>query len=188
MRTTRISRSGLFVAAVAAPFVLAASPVSAAPGAPLVPAGINVSATGSMVQVTTTSCPSGGKASLIGNGNASFAAGEQVDLAGGGTTQSASWQGVSPGMYTVAVVCSGGASAGSQRVTVSSPTPTTSPTGTATPTGRPTSPSGQVRGGLGGGAPRDTGGQIAVGAALALTAGLGGAWLIRRRRDRGSHS
>ncbi|MFC7305453.1 hypothetical protein ACFQVC_14625 [Streptomyces monticola] len=186
MRTTRISlRSGLTVAAVAAvaaPLALAASPAAAA--APTATAGINVSATGSMVQVTTTSCPNGGKASLMGNGNASFAGGEQVDLAGGSASQSASWQGVSPGTYTVAVVCTGGASAGSQRVTVSSTTPSSSPS----PSVRPTTPSGQVRGGLGGGAGEDTTVQIAGGAALALTAGLGGTWLIRRRRGRGSHS
>ncbi|MFM9370226.1 hypothetical protein [Streptomyces sp. Da 82-17] len=177
MRTSRISpRSGLFVAAAAAPLALLASPATAAP------TGINVSATGTTVQVTTTSCPSGGKASLMGNGSASFAGGEQVDLAGGGTTQSASWQGVSPGTYTVAVICTGGASAGAQRVTVSSPTSTTSPTT------RPTSPTGQFRGGLGGSAPEDAGMQIAGGATLALAAGLGGAWLLRRRRRSGSHS
>ncbi|NBE54362.1 hypothetical protein [Streptomyces boluensis] len=190
MRTTRISpRAALFIAAVAAPLTLAAGPawagpVSAAPGTALVPTGISVSATGSVVQVTTTDCPDGGKAALMGNGNASFAGGEQVDLAGGGTTQSATWQGVSPGTYTVAVICTGGASAGSQRVTVSGTAPTTSPTTTA----RPTSPSGQVRGGLGGGAPEDTGAQIIGGAALALAAGLGGTWVMRRRRSRGRHS
>ncbi|MDQ8700876.1 hypothetical protein RCO28_00005 [Streptomyces sp. LHD-70] len=181
-RSPRFPRSGLFVAAVAAPLALVASPALAASGPLVVPTQINVTATGTTVQVTTTSCPSGGRASLMGNGSASFTGGEQVDLAGGGTSKSASWQGVSPGSYTVAVICTGGASAGAQRVTVSSPTATSSPTT------RPTSPTGQVRGGLGGGAPQDTAVRIAGGAALALTAGLGGAWLIRRRRSRGGHS
>lgn len=178
MRMTRISlRSGLIVAAVAAPFALAASPAGAAHAGPVT--GINVTASGSVVQVTTTDCPNGGRASLMGNGNASFAGGEQVDLAGSGERQSASWQGVSPGQYTVAVICSGGQSAGSQRVTVSgaSPTPTVRPTGT------PTSPTGQVRGGLGGtGEPGGSFGQIAAGAALATTVGVGGVLLMRRRR------
>ncbi|MDI3404287.1 hypothetical protein [Streptomyces cavernicola] len=183
MRTSRISpRSGLFVAAaaVAAPLALVASPAFAASGPLVVPTQINVTATGTSVQVTTTSCPDGGDAYLMASGNTNFLDGEKVSLAGG-TTKSASWQGVSPGTYVVQVVCQGGDSAGAQRVTVSSSSASTSPSA------RPTSPTGQVRGGLGGGAPEDAGTQIAAGAALALTVGVGGTWLIRRRRNRGTH-
>lgn len=174
MRTIRISpRSGLVVAAVAVPLALAAGPATAAGG------GISVSVTGTTVMVSTTACPSGGKAALMSNGSANFAQGKQVDLAGGSSSQSASWTGVSPGTHTVAVVCSGGASAGAAQVTVSG--------STASPTPRPTStsvPRGLARGGLGGGAHGDTAGQIAAGAALAVVTGVGGTWLMRRRRSR----
>ncbi|MGW0733625.1 hypothetical protein [Streptomyces sp. NPDC002851] len=186
MRTMRISlRSGLAIAAVAAPFALAASPAAAAHAAPIT--GINVTVSGSFVQVTTTDCPNGGRASLMGRGNASFAGGEQVDLARGGDRQSASWQGVSPGTYTVAVICSGGESAGSQRVTVSG---APSPSPTVAPTGSPTAPTGQVRGGLGGVAEDDgfgRPGQIVAGAALATTVGIGGVLLMGRRRRSRRH-
>ncbi|MER7172239.1 hypothetical protein [Streptomyces mesophilus] len=161
-------------------------------------AGIKVTVNGSTVQATTSACTKGGRASLIGGGNSSFAGGQQALLAGG----SATWSNVNPGTYTVAVVCAGGDAAGSQRVTISgssatSPTsPTTAPT--TAPTTRPTAPvvtpttrpqvipQGRVRAGLGGGAPErvDTSAQIAGGAALAVTAGVGGALLIRRRNRR----
>ncbi|MFI6941917.1 hypothetical protein ACIBI4_21810 [Streptomyces sp. NPDC050418] len=161
-------------------------------------AGIKVTVNGSTVQATTSACSKGGRASLIGGGNGSFAGGQQAMLTGG----SATWNGVKPGTYTVAVVCSGGDAAGSQRVTISGSsaatpttaptTPTTRPTGTVTtPTLRPQPvspvvPQGRVSAGLGGGAPErvDTSVQIAGGAAFALTAGAGGAFLIRRRNRR----
>ncbi|MBC9716932.1 hypothetical protein H9Y04_30805 [Streptomyces sp. TRM66268-LWL] len=157
-------------------------------------AGIKVTVNGSTVQATTSACTKGGRASLIGGGNASFAGGQQAMLAGG----SATWNNVNPGTYTVAVVCSGGDAAGSQRVTISgssATSPTAAPTSAApvapvrpsTPTITPTRPQvipqGRVSAGLGGGAPQhvDTSAQIAGGAALAVTAGAGGAFLIRRR-------
>lgn len=163
-------------------------------------AGIKVTVNGSTVQATTSACTKGGRASLIGGGNGSFAGGQQALLAGG----SATWSNVNPGSYTVAVVCAGGDAAGSQRVTISGSS-ATSPTGPATttapttaPTTRPTAPvvtpttrpqvipQGRVRAGLGGGAPErvDTSAQIAGGAALAVTAGVGGTLLIRRRNRR----
>ncbi|WP_199549104.1 hypothetical protein [Streptomyces sp. N35] len=164
-------------------------------------AGIKVTVNGSTVQATTSACTKGGRASLIGGGNASFAGGQQALLASG----SATWSNVNPGTYTVAVVCAGGDAAGSQRVTISGSS-ATSPTSPATapttvPTTRPTAPvvtpttpatrpqvipQGRVRAGLGGGAPErvDTSAQIAGGAALAVTAGVGGALLIRRRNRR----
>ncbi|NGO75700.1 hypothetical protein G6045_08400 [Streptomyces sp. YC504] len=163
-------------------------------------AGIKVTVNGSTVQATTSACTKGGRASLIGGGNGSFAGGQQALLAGG----SATWSNVNPGSYTVAVVCAGGDAAGSQRVTISgssatSPTgPTTTAAPTTAPTTRPTAPvvtpttrpqvipQGRVRAGLGGGAPErvDTSAQIAGGAALAVTAGVGGTLLIRRRNRR----
>ncbi len=171
MRTTRISaRCGLVVAAVAVPLALAAGPATAA--------DISVSVTGTTVTASTTACPNGGKAALMSNGSADFAQGKQVDLTTSSAGQSASWTGVSPGTHTVAVVCTGGASAGAAQVTVS---------GTATPTPRPTStatPRGLARGGLGGGNQEDTTGQIAMGAAIAVATGVGGTWLMRRRRSR----
>ncbi|WP_415950446.1 hypothetical protein [Streptomyces sp. KLOTTS4A1] len=160
-------------------------------------AGIKVTVDGSTVKATTKACTKGGRASLIGGGSSSFASGQQARL----TEGSATWTGVRPGSYTVAVVCSGGDAAGSQRVTISggataspSTTPRTSPTvrptvpaPVTTPTARPdVVPQGQVAAGLGGGAPErvDTSAQIAGGATAAVTAGVGGALLIRRRNRR----
>ncbi|SDK97904.1 hypothetical protein [Streptomyces indicus] len=165
-------------------------------------AGIKVTVNGSTVQATTSACTKGGRASLIGGGSGSFAGGQQAMLTGGAAT----WSGVKPGTYTVAVVCSGGDAAGSQRVTISGSSATTPRTTPATPvspttaptTPRPTAPvtaptspaqvvpQGRVRAGLGGGAPEriDTSAQILGGTAFAVTAGAGGALLIRRRNRR----
>ncbi|MGW7078219.1 hypothetical protein ACWGH2_13010 [Streptomyces sp. NPDC054871] len=164
MRTTQILvRSGLTIAAAAAlPLALTAPSAFAAPG------GITVTATGSTVTVTTAACPDGGEASLMSNGQASFAQGRQVALTGG----SASWQNVSTGMHTVAVICEDGTTAGSQTVTVGA-SPTTRST-TAPPRG--------VRGGLGGGSEDYGTLTLAAGGALVvLAAGGGGAWYLRRR-------
>ncbi|WP_156724649.1 hypothetical protein [Streptomyces apocyni] len=162
-------------------------------------AGVSVTADGSVVRVSTGSCPDGGRAALLSPGRGSFAQGRQAELTGSGGTLRASWPDVAPGTYTVAVVCSGGQSAGAQRVTVTGtpsptrtppPTPTASPTSpTSVPTTAPTTdPSGKVRAGFGGGPVTEPGPdpqkQIAGGAALAVTAGIGGAWLIRRRNRR----
>ncbi|MWA09261.1 hypothetical protein [Streptomyces sp. BA2] len=163
MRTTQILvRSGLTIAAAAAlPLALTAPSAFAA-------AGITVTATGSTVTVTTAACPDGGEASLMSNGQASFAQGRQMALTGG----SASWQNVSTGMHTVAVICEDGTTAGSQTVTVGA-SPTTRST-TAPPRG--------VRGGLGGGSEDYGTLTLAAGGALVvLAAGGGGAWYLRRR-------
>jgi hypothetical protein len=163
MRTTQILvRSGLTVAAAAALPLALTAPSAYADGG-----GISVTATGSTVTVTTAACPDGGNAALMSNGNASFAQGRQVALTGG----TASWQNVSPGTHTVAVVCGDGTSAGSRTVTVGA-SPTTSST---------TAPRG-VRGGLGGGTEdRGTVTLVAGGALVALAAGGGGVWYLRRR-------
>ncbi|RII19563.1 hypothetical protein DSC45_06085 [Streptomyces sp. YIM 130001] len=202
MRTIRISgRPALVLAAVptvvAAPLalLLAASPARAEPG-------IDVTSDAGTVRVSTTDCPTGGTAALMGGGNATFAGGQQEAL-DDGSPRTATWSSVGSGTYTVAVICSDGGAAGSQRVTVSgssstspsptspSPTPTatSSPTTTATPTASssPTAPTGQVMGGLGG-SDRDATAQIAGGAALALATGAAGTWLILRRRRRDSSS
>ncbi|MFI6087893.1 hypothetical protein [Streptomyces sp. NPDC051218] len=166
MRTLQIFvRSGLTIAAAAAlPMALTAPSAHAAPG------GISVTARGTTVTVTTAACPDGGNASLMSNGQASFAAGRQMPLTGG----SASWQNVSTGLHTVAVICEDGTTAGSQTITVgASASPTTRST-TAPPRG--------VRGGLGGGSEDYGTFTLAAGGALVVLAvGGGGAWYLRRR-------
>ncbi|MEU3741771.1 hypothetical protein AB0E78_32505 [Streptomyces sp. NPDC032198] len=164
MRTTQIFvRTGLTIAAAAAlPLALTAPSAFAAAG------GITVTATGSTVTVTTAACPDGGNAALLSNGEASFAQGKQMELTGG----SASWQNVSTGVHTVAVICEDGTTAGSQSVTVGA-SPTTSST---------RAPARGVRGGLGGGSEDyGTTALVAGGALVALAAGGGGAWYLRRR-------
>lgn len=164
MRTLQIFvRSGLTIAAAAAlPLALTAPSAFAAAG------GITVTATGSTVKVTTAACPDGGNASLMSNGQASFAQGRQMQLTGG----SASWQNVSTGRHTVAVICEDGTTAGSQAVTVGA-SPTTSST---------TSPPRGVRGGLGGGSEdHGTTTLFAGGALVVLALSGGGAWYLRRR-------
>ncbi|MEU6593989.1 hypothetical protein ABZ923_33060 [Streptomyces sp. NPDC046881] len=165
-------RSGLTLAAVAALPAALAGPSAAA-------SGISVSTTGSTVSVVTSACTqingSWGTAALLTSRQANFAQGRQVALSGTSVSQSAAWSSVSPGTYTVVVVCSSGSTAGSQSVIVSAPTrPTISATSSP-------APSRGVMGGLGGAA-RDYG---------ALTLGLGGAmvgaglvatgWFLRRR-------
>ncbi|MFF4351263.1 hypothetical protein [Streptomyces sp. NPDC001530] len=170
MRTTQILlRSGLTVAAAAAlPLTLAA------PSAVAVGSGISVSTTGSTVSVTTGACPSNGSsfgnASLLSSGQANFSQGRQASLTGTSTSQSASWSGVSPGTYTVIVVCANGSTAGTQSVIVS--TPTISATA---------SPTRGVLGGVGG-AVKDYGTVTLVGGAVLVATGtVAAAWFLRRR-------
>ncbi|WP_128429754.1 hypothetical protein [Streptomyces cyaneus] len=162
-------RSGLTVAAASAlPFTLAAGPAAAV-------SGISVSTTGSTVSVTTSACTnvngSWGTASLLNSRQANFAQGRQVSLSGTAALQSAAWSGVSPGTYTVIVVCSNGSTAGTQSVIV------TAPRVSAT-----ASPSRGVMGGMGGGS-KDYGtltfvaGGALVGTGVLATA----AWVMRRR-------
>ncbi|GGY32976.1 hypothetical protein [Streptomyces djakartensis] len=168
-----VLRSGLTVAAATVlPLALAAVPVAAGPG-------ISVSTTGSTVSVTTSACTnisgSWGTASLLTSSQGSFAQGRQVTLSGTETRQSAAWSSVSPGTYTVIVICSDGTTAGTQSVVVTAaPSPTRSPSPTA-------SPSRGVMGGVGGSA-TDYGTVTLVAGGTLVGAGLlATAWYLRRR-------
>ncbi|MEV6836875.1 hypothetical protein AB0N17_20595 [Streptomyces sp. NPDC051133] len=165
-------RSGLTLAAAAALPAALAGPSAAA-------SGISVGATGSTVSVVTGACGGinggGGTAALLGSGQANFTQGRQVALSGTAVSQSAAWSRVSPGTYTVVVVCSGGTTAGLQSVTVAPP-----PSPTISPTSRP-APSRGVTGGIGGAA-RDYGPlTLGVGAALVGAGVLAAGRVLRRR-------
>jgi hypothetical protein len=171
-------RTGLTVAAAAA------LPIALATGSAHADPGISVSTTGSTVSVTTTACAqlngSWGTASLLSSGQADFAQGRQASLASTDSGQLATWSNVSPGTYTVIVVCSNNSMAGTQSVVVSPPaTPTMS--ATASPSVSP-SPSRGVMGGIGGAA-RDYGTVTLVGGGLLVGSGvLATAWYLRRRQ------
>ncbi|MEU2715540.1 hypothetical protein [Streptomyces sp. NPDC007205] len=173
MHTSRLLvRSGLFLAAAAALPTALAGPSAAV-------SGISVSTTGSTVSVVTSACTqingSWGTAALLGSRQANFAQGRQVALSGTTISQSAAWSGVSPGTYTVVVVCSSGSTAGTQSVIVSAPSaPTISSTSTA-------KPSRGVMGGAGG-ATRDYGSlTLGVGGALVGAGMIATGWYLRRR-------
>jgi len=108
-----------------------------------------------------------------------------VALSGTTVSQSAAWSGVSPGTYTVVVVCSSGSTAGSQAVIVSAGSaPTLSTTSRPLPT-RPVpvqpAPARGVNGGLGG-TVRDYGPlTLGIGAALVGAGAVTAAWCLRRR-------
>jgi hypothetical protein len=165
-------RSGLTLAATAALPAALAGPCAAA-------SGISVSTTGSTVSVVTSACTqingSWGTAALLTSRQANFAQGRQVALSGTSVSQSAAWSSVSPGTYTVVVVCSSGSTAGSQSVIVSGPArPTTSSTSSP-------APSRGVMGGLGGAA-RDYGPlTLGIGAALVGAGVVATGWVLRRR-------
>ncbi|MGP2440338.1 hypothetical protein [Streptomyces sp. JW3] len=169
-------RSGPIVAAAALPLALTAHPAAAGPG-------ISVSTTGSTVSVTTGACAqlngSWGTASLLGSGQSSFAQGRQVALSGTSASQTAAWSGVSPGTYTVIVMCSNNSTAGTQTVIVSrsaSPSATSRP-----PVSASASPSRGVMGGVGG-AVRDYGtATLVAGGALVGSGVIATAWFLRRR-------
>ncbi|WP_030251044.1 MULTISPECIES: hypothetical protein [unclassified Streptomyces] len=170
-----VLRSGLTVAAAAAlPLALAAVPAAAGPG-------ISVSTTGSTVSVTTSACTeisgSWGTASLLTSSQGSFAQGRQVTLSGTSTRQSAAWSSVSPGTYTVIVICSDGTTAGTQSVVVTAaPSPTRSPSPTASP-----SPSRGVMGGVGGSTTDYGTLTLVAGGTLVGSGLLATAWYLRRR-------
>ncbi|RPF30940.1 hypothetical protein [Streptomyces sp. TLI_185] len=173
----QVVRSALTAAAAAAlPLALAAVP-AAAQGT-----GISVSTSGSTVSVTTSACPPRGGGAL---GTATLLSSSQparqTALTGTAALQSAAWSNVSPGTYTVTVVCANGTPAGTQSVVVSSAsTPTATPTATISATTRP-SPSLGVRGGVGG-AVQDYGPlTVGVGAALVGTGVIATGWYLRRR-------
>ncbi|MGW0821683.1 hypothetical protein [Streptomyces sp. NPDC002845] len=174
MRTIQLLlRAGPTVAAAAAlPLALAAPSVSAQGS------GISVSTTGSSVSVTTSACPTAtadgsfGRASLLSSGQANFAQGRQATLTGTSATQSAAWANVSPGTYTVIVICgSNQQTAGTQSIVVSA-TPTISATA---------SPSLGVIGGVGGAA-KEYGTLTLVGGGALVAVGAGATvWFLRRR-------
>lgn len=179
MRNSRlILRSGLTLAAAAALPASLAGPSAAA-------SGISVSTTGSTVSVVTSSCSlnngSWGNASLLGSRQANFSQGRQTALSGTTISQSAAWSGVSPGTYTVVVVCSNGSTAGSQSVIVSAGSAVTAPRVPTTSSTSKSAPSRGVMGGVGGAA-RDYGPlTLGVGAALVGSGVVGTAWFLRRR-------
>ncbi|GAA2248710.1 hypothetical protein GCM10010415_04220 [Streptomyces atrovirens] len=170
MRNSKpLLRSGPTAAAAAALALTLAGPAAAA--------GISVSTTGSTVSVSTGSCTQinghWGTASLLGSGQTSFSQGRQVALSGSGSGQSAAWSNVSPGTYTVVVVCSNGSTAGTQSVVVSTaPSPSVSPTA---------SPSRGVMGGIGGGSTDYGTVTLVAGGALVGTGIAATAWYLRRR-------
>jgi hypothetical protein len=181
MRMTQtLVRSGPAVAAAALPLALApglAGPAAAA-------TGIDVTTSGTTVQVTTSACAtrsngSMGNASLLSKGQANFAQGRQVTLSGTSGSQSAAWSSVTSGTYTVVVVCADGSTAGTQAVTVSPvSTPTISATTTPTATA---SPSRGVMGGMGG-TTKDYSGITYAAGGILVAAGVGGTvWVLRRR-------
>ncbi|MEV0175886.1 hypothetical protein AB0I00_32830 [Streptomyces sp. NPDC050803] len=167
-------RSGLTVAAAAA------LPLALSAGAAAAQSGISVSTSGSTVSVTTSACNqtnstgSWGTASLLTSSQANFAQGRQVALSGTTSQQSAAWSNVSPGTYTVIVMCAyNNQTAGTQSVIVSAgSTPTISATA---------SPSRGVMGGLGGAA-KDYGTlTLAAGGGLVAVGAVATAWFLRRR-------
>ncbi|GAA2299162.1 hypothetical protein OKJ48_15065 [Streptomyces kunmingensis] len=167
MRTpSLLARRTLTVAASAALPLTLAVPAALA-------AGVDVTASGSTVTATTTSCPNGGNAALLDSGQADFAAGRQTELRSG----TATWQGLRTGTYQTVVVCSDGSTLGPVPVSVSaSRSPNPSPTASA-----PSRPVGGVRGGLGG-TVRDSGTlTLTAGGTLVAVALVGGAWYLRRR-------
>ncbi|MEV5174093.1 hypothetical protein AB0L10_24150 [Streptomyces flaveolus] len=185
MHTSRLLlRSGLTLAAAAALPAALAGPSAAV-------SGISVSTTGTTVSVVTSACTqingSWGTAALLTSRQANFAQGRQVALSGTSVSQSAAWMGVSPGTYTVVVVCSSGLTAGSQSVIVSGSAPASAPVSTPAPA-KPTisstsvpAPSRGVMGGLGGAA-RDYGPlTLGVGAALVGAGVVATGWVLRRR-------
>lgn len=169
----RLLRAGVTAAAATAlPLALAVTPAVAQ--------GISVSTSGSTVSVTTSACSrtsssgSWGTASLLNSSQSSFTQGRQVSLSGTTSLQSAAWSSVSPGTYTVIVMCSfNNSTAGTQSVIVAAPsTPTISATA---------SPSRGVMGGLGG-AVKDYGPlTLGVGGGLVGAGVIATGWYLRRR-------
>jgi hypothetical protein len=163
-------RSGLTVAAATAlPLPLAAGSAAVS--------GISVSTSGSTVSVTTSACTqingSWGTASLLNSSQANFAQGRQAALSGTNTQQSTAWSSVSPGTYTVIVMCSNNNTAGTQSVIVSA---ATTPTISAT-----ASPSRGVMGGMGGGTTDYGALTLVAGGALVSTGIAATVWYLRRR-------
>ncbi|GED89011.1 hypothetical protein ACIQMV_30370 [Streptomyces sp. NPDC091412] len=198
-------------AAVAATAAVLALGLAAGP-ADAAGTGISVSANGSTVSVTTSVCSQvngrWGTASLLTAGQTNFTQGRQVALTGMTGGQSAAWQSVSPGTYTVAVVCANNIMAGTQSIVVTGgrATATAAPTfrqtkapnvvptyapnvgpyapnvGPYAPNIAPTVvPTRGVLGGVGGGV-KDYGPlTLAVGGTLVGAAVVATGWVLRRR-------
>ncbi|MFI1287546.1 hypothetical protein ACH4VM_03420 [Streptomyces sp. NPDC020792] len=191
-------------AAVAATAAVLALGLAAGP-ADAAGTGISVSANGSTVSVTTSVCSQvngrWGTASLLTAGQTNFTQGRQVALTGMTGGQSAAWQSVSPGTYTVAVVCANNIMAGTQSIVVTGgrATATAAPTIRQTyapnvvPTYAPNAvpyapniaptvvPTRGVLGGVGGGV-KDYGPlTLAVGGTLVGAAVVATGWVLRRR-------
>ncbi|MFE9310244.1 hypothetical protein ACIQCF_08410 [Streptomyces sp. NPDC088353] len=191
-------------AAVAATAAVLALGLAAGP-ADAAGTGISVSANGSTVSVTTSVCSQvngrWGTASLLTAGQTNFTQGRQVALTGMTGGQSAAWQSVSPGTYTVAVVCANNIMAGTQSIVVTGgrATATAAPTIRQTyapnvvPTYAPNVvpyapniaptvvPTRGVLGGVGGGV-KDYGPlTLAVGGTLVGAAVVATGWVLRRR-------
>ncbi|MEU5090465.1 hypothetical protein [Streptomyces sp. NPDC021356] len=160
-------------AAAAVTLAVAAGPAAAAPG-------ISARADGSAVSVTTSACtPVGGgwgTASLLGRGQTSFAQGRRAALTGTSVSQSAAWQSVRPGTYTVIVVCANNITAGTQSVVV---TAASGPTASAT--SAPARHSLGVTGGRGGGVKEYGAVTLAGGGALVGAALIATGWVLRHR-------
>ncbi|UXX96616.1 hypothetical protein N7U49_41545 [Streptomyces sp. AD2-2] len=176
MRTFQLLlRSGLTVTAAALPLALTATTAGAA-------SGISVSTTGTTVSVTTSACSQNrttgiwGTGSLLTSSQGSFAEGRKATLAGTTVSQSTAWTNVTPGTYTVIVMCQNASTpVGTQTVIV---TRSTTPTATAAAT---TSPSRGVMGGLGG-STKDYGPlTLGVGGGLVGAGVIATAWFLRRR-------
>ncbi|MEU9338514.1 hypothetical protein AB0D49_36090 [Streptomyces sp. NPDC048290] len=180
MRISRhILRSGPILTAAAVSVALAAAPAGAA-------SGVSVSTSGSSVSVTTTVCTqmngSWGNASLLNSAQSSFAQGRQIALTGTANLQSAAWSNVTPGTYTVSVVCAGGNTAGTQSVIVSSvpASPTISATSAPAPSPSPSASRG-VLGGIGGGVKDYGTATLVVGGILVGTGAIAAGWFLRKR-------
>lgn len=160
-----------------APTAAAAAALALTLASPATAAGISVSTSGSTVSVTTSSCTqiggSWGTASLLTSSQTSFSQGRQVALSGSAASQSAAWSNVSPGTYTVIVMCSNGNTAGTQSVVVTAPRPT--------PTASPTR---GVMGGVGGSSTDYGTVTLVAGGALVASGVAGTAWYLRRRGNR----
>ncbi|WP_369387399.1 hypothetical protein AB5J72_07130 [Streptomyces sp. CG1] len=184
MHSSRLlARSGpTLAAAVVLPASLAGPSAAAS--------GIFVSTSGSTVSVVTRACTqingSWGNATLLTDRQANVAQGRQSALAGTSVSQSAAWTGVSPGTYTVVVVCSSGSAAGIQAVIVTSSAQTPSGQTSSAPTTSTTSSVAPSRGAMGGlgSAARDHGPlALGIGAALVSTGVIAtGRYLHRRSK------
>ncbi|GHF56681.1 hypothetical protein [Streptomyces thermodiastaticus] len=172
-------RPGPVAAAAALALGIAVGPAAAEPG-------IFVSADGSTVSVTTAVCPElggfWGTAALLSAGQTSVAEGRRAELTGSAAIQSAVWQDVRPGTYTVIVVCADNVTAGTQSVTVAA---AARPSASASPASAASAASARSRaGGRTEAAGDDRSVALAAGGAVVGAAMIGTGWCLRRRSMR----